>query len=144
MGLAAREDDVTAQKQRFAPLPLRAATYSRLAARHWRALHIIAAHDRLGKNGAACYASQRRLAKLAECGEARLSDTLSDLRQWGYIASAIHPEKRRLRVHQIVYNEDDENFWRRDTFPIGKASRANTFPKRGSILSQNEEKKHLS
>src|SRR5262249_8207718 len=97
MGLAAREDDVTAQKQRFAPLPLRAATYSRLAARHWRALHILAAHDRRGTNGAACYASQRRLAKLAECGEARLSDTLSDLRQWGYIASAIHPEKRRLK-----------------------------------------------
>jgi hypothetical protein len=47
----------------------------RLGARHIRALGIIALHDQLNKNGAGCWAAQRRLAELARVHETELSHT---------------------------------------------------------------------
>jgi hypothetical protein len=116
-------------------------------------LGIIAAHDQLDKNGAGCWASQRRLAALAGVQESRLSHTLSDLRDFGYIASAIHATNRRRRIHRIIYNERDKNWDRgsRDTCPPGQVLRPDTCPpcqvsegryltKTGPILDQIEEK----
>ena len=100
--------------QRFAPVPARVARDPRLRARHFRALIIIALHDQLDKNGAGCWASQRRLAALAGVHETGLSHTLTELRDYGYLVSKIHATNRRRRIHRLVYNDRDKN-WDRDT-----------------------------
>jgi hypothetical protein len=94
-----------------------------------------AAHDQMDRNGAGCWAAQRRLAKLASCGEARLSDTISDLRDFGYLKSQKNPQRVHQRVHRIIYNEQDSR-WDQDvsrTFPIGKAAKSGNFPNREKI-----------
>jgi hypothetical protein len=96
--------------QRFAPLPARAGRDQRLGARHWRALHIIAMHDQLDRNGVGCWASQRRLADLLGVDETQLSHMLTELRDFGYIASTMNPDDRRQRIHRVVYNEQDKNW----------------------------------
>ena len=101
----------TTNKQRFAPIPLRALLDQRLTGHHLRLLGMIAAHDRLGKNGSGCWASQDRLAALLGCSKSTLSKRLSVLRDYGYIASQSNPEKRWFRVHRVVYTADDEQFW---------------------------------
>jgi biotin operon repressor len=101
----------TATKQRFAPIPLRAVLDQRLTGHHFRVLALVAAHDRLGKNGNGCWASQDRLAALLGCGKSRISKGLSDLRDYGYIASELNPQKRWYRVHRVIYSSDDERFW---------------------------------
>jgi hypothetical protein len=138
MGPAAGQGVMSRNKNnhRFAPVPLRALRDQRLAARHLRILGIVAAHDQLGGNGAGCYATQRRLAKLASCGESRLSDALSDLRHLGYIKSERQPQKSRLRVHRVIYNEQDAR-WDRGTFRKGKVTQAHTFPNGKVELSQS-------
>ena len=55
----------SSKQQRFAPLPLRALRDQRLGGLHLRTLGIIAAFDRLGKNGSGCWASQNTIAKIA-------------------------------------------------------------------------------
>jgi DNA-binding MarR family transcriptional regulator len=110
------------KRQRFAPLPARAARDLRLGARHWRALAVIALHDQLDKNGTGCWASQRRLAELLGVDETQLSHMLTDLRAFGYIVSMIHPTDRRKRVHRVVYNEQDKN-WDRNTCRTPQVSR---------------------
>lgn len=102
--------------RRFAALPARVRHDLRLGKRHFRVLVSIALHDQLDKNGAGCWASQRRLATMAGIDETGLSHTLADLRAFGYITSAIHATNRRRRVHRIVYNDQDKN-WDRDTCP---------------------------
>ena len=108
--------------QRFAPVPARAARDLRLRERHFRALTIIALHDQLDKNGAGCWASQRRLAALAGVHETALSHTLSELRDWGYLVSTMHATNRRRRIHRIVYTDHDKT-WDRDTCPPQQDSR---------------------
>jgi hypothetical protein len=104
--------------QRFSPIPARAGRDKRLNARHWRALHIIGMHDQLNKNGPGCWASQGRLADLLGTDKANLSHALTDLRDFGYIASTVNPKDRRQRAYRLVYNDDDHNWdrnsWRRD------------------------------
>jgi hypothetical protein len=127
------------KKNRFAAIPLRALRDSRLSARHLRVLGIVAAHDQMDRNGAGCWAAQRRLAKLASCGEARLSDTISDLRDFGYLKSHKNPQRVHQRVHRIIYNDQDSR-WDQDvsrTFPIGKAAKSGNFPNREKELSQS-------
>jgi hypothetical protein len=101
----------TTKKQRFAPVPLRALLDQRLGGHHLRVLATVAAHDRLGKNGSGCWASQDRLAALLGCRKSRISKGLSDLRDYGYIASELNPQKRWHRVHRVIYSSDDERFW---------------------------------
>ena len=79
----------TTKKQRFAPVPLRALLDQRLGGHHLRVLATVAAHDRLGKNGSGCWASQDRLAALLGCRKSRISKGLSGLRDYGYIASEL-------------------------------------------------------
>jgi DNA-binding MarR family transcriptional regulator len=101
----------TTNKQRFAPTPLRALLDQRLTGHHLRLLGVIAAHDRLGKNGSGCWASQDRLAALLGCSKSTLSKRLSALRDCGYLASELNPQKRWFRVHRVVYTAADERFW---------------------------------
>jgi DNA-binding MarR family transcriptional regulator len=128
------------QTRIFSPLPQRAMTDVRLTARHWRVLCAIAAHDRLGGNGAGCWASQQRLADLTSSGYSRTSDALADLREYGYLETEHHPKDRRRRVHRIVYDEARDRAAMkaaRHSFPIGKQNTSangklsdeDTFPK---------------
>ena len=157
-GPAAGPSVVSANKQRFAPLPARAARDPRLSARHWRLLHIIGLHDKLDKNGAGCFVAQRRLAEHLNVDEADLSNLLTDLRMFGYIDSTIHPTDRRRRVHRIIYNDDDRN-WDRITWRGGQVhpwsphqvSSGDTWKngercldKSGEILGKNGEKSDVS
>jgi len=101
----------SSKKQRFAPLPLRALRDQRLGGLHLRTLGIIAAFDRLGKNGSGCWASQNTIAIIAGVDKARLSRSLSDLRAFGYINSTLNPHKGWFRVHRVIYTDDDADFW---------------------------------
>ena len=112
----------TKTDRRFAPLPARTRNDLRLGKRHFRVLVSIALHDQLDKNGAGCWASQRRLATMAGIDETGLSHTLTDLRAFGYITSTIHATNRRRRIHRIVYNDRDKN-WDRETCPTQQVVR---------------------
>ena len=107
MTAAAKPAASTGKQQRFAPLPLRALRDQRLGGLHLRTLGIIAAFDRLGKNGSGCWASQNTIAKIAGVDKARLSRSLSDLREFGYISSQLNPLKRWFRVHRVIYTDED-------------------------------------
>ena len=107
MTAAAKPAASTGKQQRFAPLPLRALRDQRLGGLHLRTLGIIAAFDRLGKNGSGCWASQNTIAKIAGVDKARLSRSLSDLRDFGYISSQLNLLKRWFRVHRVIYTDED-------------------------------------
>src|SRR5436190_24080632 len=113
----------TTSKKNFAPIPLRAVRDQRLTGHHLRVLAVIAAHDRLNKNGSGCWASQNRLAALLGCSKSRLSEGLSDLRDYGYIDSRLNPEKRWYRVHRVIYSIDDERFWPSKSVPRSEERR---------------------
>ena len=95
------------KQQRFAPLPLRALRDPRLGRLHLCTLGIVAAFDRLGKNGSGCWASQNTIAEIAAVDKTRLSHSLSDLRDYGYISSEINPHRRWFRVHRVIYTDED-------------------------------------
>ncbi len=99
-------------KPQYAPMPLRAFGDERLqkGGLHFRVLGVIAAHDRLGANGIGCYASHKRLTALVDCAYTRLSTTIKDLAEWGYLKAQPHPLNKRLRVYQVIYNEHDAAF----------------------------------
>jgi DNA-binding MarR family transcriptional regulator len=71
---------------------LRALRDQRLGRLHLRTLGIIAAFDRLGKNGSGCRASQNKIAAIARVDKSRLSRSLSDLRDFGYISLTLNPD----------------------------------------------------
>ena len=100
------------KQQRFAPLPLRALRDPRLGRLHLCTLGIVAAFDRLGKNGSGCWASQNTIAEIAAVDKTRLSHSLSDLRDYGYISSEINPHRRWFRVHRVIYTDEDLRFWK--------------------------------
>jgi biotin operon repressor len=118
----------TTNKQWFAPIPLRAVLDQRLTGHHWRVLALVAAHDRLGKNGSGCWASQDRLAAFLGCSKSRLSEGLSDLRDYGYISSQLNPQKRWYRVHRVIYSSDDERFWAFESVPQERNSPTKSVP----------------
>jgi hypothetical protein len=92
MAAALKPTATAGKQQRFAPLPLRALRDQRLGWLHLRTLGIIAAFDRLGKNGSGCWASQNKIAAIARVDKSRLSRSLSDLRDFGYISLTLNPD----------------------------------------------------
>ena len=96
---------MSARKELFAPIPIRAFGDDRLSGRHWRVLAVIAFHDRLGKNGQGCWAGRRGLAQEAAISETHFSDAVSDLRRWGYVASEQNTTKRNQQIHRVIYDE---------------------------------------
>ena len=101
----------SSKQQRFAPLPLRALRDRRLGKLDLCTLGIVAAFDRLGKNGSGCWASQNKIAELAGVDKTQLSRSLSDLRDYGYITSQMNPHRRWFRVHRVIYTDEDSRFW---------------------------------
>ena len=142
----------TTNKQWFAPIPLRAVLDQRLTGHHWRVLALVAAHDRLGKNGSGCWAAQNRLAALLGCSKSRLSEGLSDLRDYGYIASQLNPQRRWHRVHRVIYSIDDERFWASKSVPQERnsptksvpESRANQFHPTQKMSGENNDLQNVT
>jgi DNA-binding MarR family transcriptional regulator len=79
----------------------------RLSERHLRTLAVVAAHDRLGKNGIGCWASHERLAEMVGCHYTRISHNLKELGAMGYIERVEHPLNKRLRVYKVIYTTED-------------------------------------
>ena len=88
------------------PIPIRAIGDKRLSGRHLRVLAAIASHDRLGKNGQGCWAGLKRLAKESACSETHTSETISDLRLYGYVKSERHQLNNRIKIHRVIYDDD--------------------------------------
>ena len=104
-GMSTAGTRMSARKELFAPIPIRAFGDHQLSGRHWRVLAVIAFHDRLGKNGQGCWAGRKGLAQEAAISETHFSDAVSDLRRWGYVASEQNPTKRNQQIHRVIYDE---------------------------------------
>lgn len=98
----------------YAPMPARALADTRLSGTDFRLLAAIAAHDRFGKNGTGCFASQRRLAALIGAHEKAVARSAGRLVEFGYVATERSPTNGRLVIYRVVYNEDDAHAMRGD------------------------------
>jgi hypothetical protein len=112
---------VTKPKQVFAPMPARACADSTLSGLQMRVLAVIALHDRLGRNGQGCWASQRTLASMIGCDYTRLSDAITRLKASGYIKVGRNKNDRRMQTFSVIYCEQD-------ALLIGKPSRDKALP----------------
>lgn len=101
--------DSKVKDQRFAPIPQRALVDVRVTITHMRVLGVIAAHDRLGRNGQGCWLARKELAALCLLDVTNLSHALSDLRRWGYITSETHPTDERKKIHRVLYTLADND-----------------------------------
>lgn len=142
-------------KPNYAPVPLRAIRDTRLSERHLRTLMVIAAHDRLGRNGIGCFASHARLKQLIGCDYSRLSTNLTELGEYGYVERVQHPLNKRLRVYRVLYTTADKETLKgdrsgapnTDSLPTRNAEPAencgkpdvNIFRETGNISRRNEQ-----
>ena len=99
---------MSARKELFAPIPIRAGSDTRLHSLHLRVLIAVASHDRFDRNKQGCCAGHKRLAQEAACSMSHLSDALSDLRLWGYITSDRHALNRSMKVHRVIYENNKQ------------------------------------
>ncbi len=90
-------------KNYFAPIPGRANRDDRLSGLHFRVLGTIAGHDRMSRNGQCCWAGRNTLAELVGCHPSRLSTSISDLIEWGYLEEQRHREDGRKKGYRVVY-----------------------------------------
>ncbi|MGO7370574.1 helix-turn-helix domain-containing protein [Rhizobium leguminosarum] len=90
-------------KNYFAPIPGRANRDGRLSGLHFRVLATIAGHDRMSRNGQCCWAGRNTLAELVGCHPSRLSTSISDLIEWGYLEEQRHREDGRKKGYRVVY-----------------------------------------
>jgi hypothetical protein len=131
----------------FAPIPARALIDPRLKGRHLhlQILGLIAVHDRFGANGVGCYAGHNRLAGLAGCDYTRLSATVRDLGEWGYLVASPHPLNKRLRVYRVIYDDGDGELFSAETRARMVGAPANEEPQTvGLDISQPIEEKEES
>lgn len=91
----------------YAPIPARALADTRLSGTDLRLLAAIAAHDRFGRNGTGCFASQRRLAALIGAHEKAVARSAGRLVEFGYMTSERSPTNGRLVIYRVVYSEED-------------------------------------
>lgn len=98
----------------FAALPARAIGDARLSGTDLRLLAAIAGHDRFGKNGAGCYASQARLAALIGAHEKAVARSAGRLVDCGYVTVERNPTNGRLVIYRVVYTDDDAAAFRGD------------------------------
>jgi hypothetical protein len=106
----------------YAPIPARAFGDDRLSGTDLRLLAAIAAHDRFGKNGAGCFASQRRLASLVNAHEKAVARSAGRLFEFGYLTVEKNPMNGRLVVYRVIYNEEDSHAMRGDGRSFTKAA----------------------
>jgi len=96
----------TADKQLFAPMPLRAMATD-MSGLQLRVLMCVAAHDRMslvtGK-GQGCRASNERMKVMVGCNYARMCSTLSELVDQGLLQ---REKLGRHTVYRVIYSDDD-------------------------------------
>lgn len=97
------------RQERFAPVPSRALSDTRLSALELRTLAVIAAHDQFKRNGQGCYASHSRLAGIVRAHITNLTKAISRLIEFGYVGSMKRASDRRFRVYWILYTPEDES-----------------------------------
>jgi DNA-binding MarR family transcriptional regulator len=88
-------------KERFAAIPERALSDHRLSGIHFRALGIIALHDRGSEDG--CWAKQKTMAEEVDVYPTHFSDAVKDLLVWTYIKAAKHAKDARRKVYRVMY-----------------------------------------
>ncbi|MCW5695320.1 MAG: hypothetical protein KIS96_01165 [Bauldia sp.] len=122
---------MAAAKPIFAPVPLRCLVDGRLDDRHKLVLMVVAAHDRLGRNGLGCTASVSRIAELAGVDYTVCSAALNHLMRCGYLEGARQQDDGRARIWRVVYTDDDAKVLpnpRRGRLPPRKPSPADSLP----------------
>lgn len=118
----------------YAPYPLRALRDQRLTGLHLRVLGVIAAHDRLNKNGQGCRAGNKRLAELSGCHLKSLSPAIKALAELGYIEADTNPLNRRSRIYTVIYTDEDaESFGFRKPARIARQGCDQEMPQQGEI-----------
>lgn len=95
-------------EERYAPVPTRAVTDSRLTATELRTLAVIAAHDQFQRNGQGCYASHTRLVEILNVHMTTLVKAIIRLIELGYVRGNKREGDRRFRVYTVLYTPDDE------------------------------------
>ena len=87
----------------FAAISARATRDETLTNLQFRVLMVIAAHDRLGRNGQCCWAGLKTLAQEVGCHPTNVSTALKKLRDAGYIGEARHKDDGRRKSYRIIY-----------------------------------------
>jgi hypothetical protein len=104
----------------FGAIPFRALRDKRLVGVPIVVLGIIAAHDRFGRNGQGCTASQGRLAELAGCRRETINAAITLLDQLEYIVCGLNAKTGRRQSYSVVYNNADDNAAFRTADPADK------------------------
>jgi hypothetical protein len=89
-------------EERFAAIPERALRDGRFDAIHYRALGIIALHDRGSKDG--CWAKQRKLAEEIDQKQSNFSAAVSELMEWAYVKAKKYAKDARRKVYTVIYH----------------------------------------
>lgn len=129
----------------FVALPGRVLADDDLTALDFRVLGVVAAHDRMGRNGQCCWAGQKKLAGLANCDPTRLSASLSKLVSKGYLEALRDENDKRRKGFRVIYIAADDapgigcaakadalrngNVSEEDTLPTGNLSSRDSLPK---------------
>ena len=90
----------------YGAIPFRALRDRRLAGIPLALLGVIAAHDRFGRNGLGCTASQSRLAELVGCNREAINRAITLLDQLGYIDCGLDATTERRRSYSVVYDNE--------------------------------------
>ena len=93
----------------YGAIPFRALRDKRLAGIPLAVLGILAAHDRFGRNGQGCTASQGRLAELVGCHRQTINEAIVLLDQLGYITCTLHGRAQRRSGYSVVYDNEADN-----------------------------------
>ena len=92
-------------QERFAAIPERALRDHRLSGIHFRALGIIALHDRGSDDG--CWAKQETMATEVDCARSYLAQAIKDLVVWAYLHCGKHAKDARRKVYRVIYGVKD-------------------------------------
>lgn len=93
----------------YGAIPFRALRDTRLAGIPLALLGVIAAHDRFGRNGLGCTASQSRLAELVGCRREAINAAIRLLELHGYIECGIDAQTERRFSYSVVYDNEADN-----------------------------------
>ncbi len=128
-------------KTQFAAIPVRALSDTRLSAIHFRALGVVAYHDRFSgprSAGQGCWAGLRTMAREMGVHHTNASTALTDLVGWEYFDAKPHPMNRRTKVYRVIYDDLDIHTTADDgnSLPGGKPSETNGLAANFSVGEQ--------
>src|SRR5262249_37568716 len=129
-------------KTQFAALPLRALSDADLSGSHFRLLATIAYHDRFGKNGQGCYATQATLSRISGIHVTNIPKLAANLVRWGYLDMSRNEMDRRLVTYRVRYDDlEIPARTARDREPknAGQSTRGRTRAAAGGFTSQSSE-----